>query len=137
MKQAKDFLGKGFRFPPKINAATGKFVMSSAEDDIRESIYIILMTKKNERAMMPEFGCNLYQYVFELPDAAYLNIIRSDVIEALALWEPRVIDVDVQIDMDDLANGKIILDVSYVVRDTNNPNNLVFPYYLYEGVGKE
>jgi hypothetical protein len=31
----------------------------------------------------------------------------------------------------------VILNIGYTVRATNNPNNLVFPYYLYEGVGTE
>jgi len=137
MAGTKDFLGRGFAFPPRVDAATGRFVMVDAEEDIRQSIYIILMTRKGERMMLPEFGSRIHDYVFDLPDQAAENLIITEVIDALTLWEPRIIDIEVELDSSDIANGKVIFNVSYTVRDTNNPNNLVFPYYLYEGVGED
>ena len=103
--------------------------------DIRESIFLILMTRKNERAMLADFGCDLHDFVFELPDAATMALLRSEVTSALVQWEPRIIDLAVEIDTTRLREGKVILDISYTVRATNNPGNLVFPYYLYEGIG--
>ena len=137
MENTMDFLGRGFAFPPRIDQATGRFVMCSAEEDIRQSIYLILMTKKRERAMLPDFGCNLHEYVFDLPDDARLSMMRTEIIEALTTWEPRIINVDVQVDLRHMNEGKVLLNIFYTVRATNNPNNLVFPYYLYEGVGLE
>lgn len=132
---ARDFLGNGFSFPPAIDAATGRFKMVSEEEDIRQAIYIILMTRKGEYAMQPAFGSNLHHYVFELPDETFINLVCDDIVNTLARWEPRVIDVLVNVDTQDHISGKIVFHISYVVRATNNPNNLVFPYYLYEGVG--
>ena len=86
--------------------------------------------------MLPEFGCNIHDFVFELPDASAAELIRTEIIDALIRWEPRVIDTDVDIDTSEISSGKIILTISYTVRSTNNPNNLVFPFYLYEGVGE-
>jgi phage baseplate assembly protein W len=111
--------------------------MCSGEEDIRQSIYIILMTRLSERAMLPDFGSDLHDYVFELPDAASMALLRNEVVSALIRWEPRIIEVAVDIDTTKIMDGKVILDISYTVRATNNPNNLVFPYYLYEGVGVE
>ena len=136
MADSRDFLGKGLAFPPAVDSATGRFRMVSAEEDIRQSIYLIVMTRKNERAMLPEFGCNIHDFVFELPDASASELIRTEIIDALIRWEPRVIDTDVDIDTSEISSGKIILTISYTVRSTNNPNNLVFPFYLYEGVGE-
>ena len=135
MDDTAAFLGRGFSFPPRVDPVTGKFVMCQGEEDIHQSIYIILMTRRNERAMTPEFGSNLHDYVFELPDEASLTLLRSEVISALVRWEPRIIDVDVQVDASDIINGRVLLDISYTVRSTNNPGNLVFPYYLHEGSG--
>ncbi|MEG0109823.1 MAG: GPW/gp25 family protein, partial [Oscillospiraceae bacterium] len=98
---------------------------------------IIITTHKNERMMLPNFGCNINDYVFELPDAEAATMIRSEVIDALIEWEPRIIDIDVDLDYDDVNNGKLVFNIKYTVRDTNNPNNLVFPYYLYEGIGEQ
>ncbi len=137
MADTREFLGRGMSFPPKVDPTTGRFVMCSAEEDIRQSVYIIIMTRPGERAMMPDFGCSIHNYIFELPDAAYMSLVRTEIIDALARWEPRVVDVDVDVDLSEISDGKVVFDISYTVRDTNNPNNLVFPYYLYEGIGQE
>ena len=137
MDNTRAFLGRGFAFPPQIDQATGRFVMCSAEEDIRQSIFIIIMTRKNERAMMPDFGCNIHNYVFGLPDVASIAMVQSEIIDALTKWEPRIIDVKVDVDTGHLNEGKVIFNIGYTVRATNNPNNLVFPYYMYEGVGLE
>ncbi|MDL2232084.1 GPW/gp25 family protein [Ruminococcaceae bacterium OttesenSCG-928-L11] len=137
MSGTSAFLGRGFSFPPRVDPATGRFVMCSEEEDIRQSIYIILMTRKNERAMMPDFGCDIHDYIFELPDTASMSMLRGEVVDALTRWEPRIIDITVDVDLRDIHNGKALVNIGYTVRATNNPNNLVFPYYLYEGVGIE
>lgn len=136
MDNSKAFLGRGFAFPPRIDSATGHFVMAESEEDIRQSIYIILMTRLKERAMLPEFGCNLQEYIFDLPDAAFETQLIREVEDALMNFEPRIRDVNVEVDMRNLKNGTIYLNINYSVRATNNPNNLVFPYYLEEGIGE-
>lgn len=137
MADTKTFLGRGFAFPPRVDEATGRFVMCADEENIRQSVYTILMTRRGERVMMPDFGCNLNDYVFELPDATAISMVRNEVLRALAKWESRIIDVDVGVVTDELSKGVLTFEISYVVRNTNNPNNLVFPYYLYEGIGLE
>lgn len=129
------FLGKGFSFPVTLDSSTGKINMTSDEEDIKQAIYIILMTKKYERAMLPDFGCNIHNYVFDLPDETFKNLLQNEIIDALIMWENRITDVNVNISVDDINNGKVIVDISYIVRSTNNPNNLVFPYYMTEGEG--
>lgn len=57
--------------------------------------------------------------------------------DALARWEPRIVDTEVEVDESGVREGKLLFNIRYTVRDTNNPNNLVFPYYLYEGVGQD
>ena len=56
MDSSRAFLGKGFAFPPEVDPVTGHFRMAEGEEDIRQAIYIILMTRLKERAMLPEFG---------------------------------------------------------------------------------
>lgn len=136
MGRTRDFLGKGFGFPPKIDSATGKFVMTEGEEDIRQAVYLILMTRTKERAMLPDFGCDLHNYIYELPDSAFESQICNEIEEALAQWEPRIRDTKVTLDASDRMNGVVYLNVEYVIRATNNPNNLVFPYYLEEGAGE-
>jgi phage baseplate assembly protein W len=89
-----------------------------------------------ERAMLPDFGCNLHEYIFEVPDSDFEVQIGSEIREALMRYEPRIINVEVEVDSEKISNGVIYLNIQYTVRATNNPNNLVFPYYLMEGVGE-
>lgn len=60
----KKFLGSGMKFPPQINEATGRFMTSSAEQSVKESIYLILMTQRTERFARPGYGSNLMSYTF-------------------------------------------------------------------------
>lgn len=131
------FLGQGFAFPPRVDSATGRFLLCDGEEDIRQSIQIILRTRKKEYAMLPEFGCDLSEYVFGLPDETSMTLARQAIIDALTEWEPRIVDIGVSCDTSELFKGRVVFQISYRVRQTNNPNNLVFPYYLYEGVGME
>ena len=136
MDHASSFLGRGFAFPPQVDPVTGKFRMAEGEEDIRQAIYIILMTRLKERAMRPDFGCNLQDYIFDLPDAAFESGLIREAEDALTRYEPRIRQVNVTVDRKERLTGIIYLNISYYVRATNNPNNRVFPYYLEEGIGE-
>ena len=127
---AKSFLGTGWKFPVQVDEATGRIKTSQHEDDIREAIHIIIMTRKGERMMRPEFGCGLQEYLFAGGDYDTATQMRVEIQRALVNWEPRITEVDVNVEED---RGRMMIHVAYVVRATNNPYNLVFPYYLTEG----
>lgn len=133
----RSFLGTGFKFPVQVDENTGRFKMSSYEDDIREAIYIILNTRMGERSMRPTFGCRIYDYVFESMNYTVLSSMKAAVYEAVVAWEPRVREVDVDIDESRISEGVISIDIRYVVRKTNNAYNLVYPFYLTEGMGAD
>lgn len=133
--RAGAFLGRGFRFPVQVDPATGRMMTSAYEEDISEAVYIILMTRKGERVRNPEFGCGIHEFAFGTTDFTTLKEVERKVEEALALWEPRIRDVDVTVSLDRQEEGKLEIGISYVVRTTNNPYNLVFPFYLNEGFG--
>ena len=132
----KQFLGTGIKFPVQIDKASGRMMTSSYEEDIKEAIWIILMTKKGERIRNPEFGCGIYEYVFETLDYQTLKRMQRSVEEALLLWEPRIINVEVTVTVPNAQEGMVNIEIAYVVRATNNPFNLVFPFYINEGYGK-
>lgn len=134
MKEDKNsFLGRGLKFPVQADEITGKMEMSYYEDDIKEAVYIILMTRKGERTMKPEFGCGIHDYAFANTDYTTLSMMEREVRDALTLWEPRIINLEVEILPDKKEEGCLFIKIGYVVRSTNNPYNLVFPFYLQEG----
>lgn len=130
---AKKFLGVGWKFPIEVDSVTGRIKTSSYEEDIKEAIHIILMTRKGERAMMPDFGCSLGEYVFEHMNYSSIVKLQQEIQVSLIIWEPRIESVEVLVEQDSKEDARLNISVSYVVRATNNPFNLVFPYYLYEG----
>jgi phage baseplate assembly protein W len=129
---AREFLGRGWKFPVKVDQDTGNIAMSEHEQDIRESIWIILSTARCERAMRPEFGCGIHDLVFAPMSRATLGLFESSVREALMKWEARAEIVNLDISTRDADNGSLEISLNYRVRETNNEFNLVFPFYLTE-----
>lgn len=134
-EKVRGFLGVGFHFPLQVEEATGKMMTVSLEEDIREAISIILMTRKGERVMRPDFGCNIYDYAFDTMDYTTLVQMENTVRDALIRWEPRITDIQVHVNNEQEQEGTLLIEISYLVRSTNNPFNLVYPYYINEGIG--
>ena len=126
---AKDFLGKGWKFPVKPDGA-GRIMLSQFEEDIREAIRIILLTSKGERVMRPEFGAGLHDYVFETMSVTNVGSIQASIQDALIEWEPRIELLSVKVEPDRGEIGKLLIDIDYRVRATNTQFNLVFPFYV-------
>lgn len=124
-----NFLGTGMKFPPAINPATGRFVTASGAESVKQSIYLILMTQKTERFLRPEFGSNLMNYTFMDTGLTMLSIMSREITNDILNNEPRVEDVDINIDSTS-KKGCLIVNISYRIRETNTIDNLVFPFYL-------
>jgi len=129
----KDFRGRGWKFPVAVDLTSGKIAMPESDQDIRESIWIILSTAKGERVMRPDFGCGIHDLVFAPMNTSTLGLFESSVREALRIWEARVEVIDVNVSPDQAESGKLKINIQYRVRETNNEFNLVYPFYLTEG----
>ncbi len=132
---ARDYLGVGWGFPVKLDESDNKANIKTAryEESVRQSIWIVLGTAKGERLMRPEFGCGIYDLVFEVNDESTAGRITEAVREALLAFEPRIDLKDVQVRAEQ--QGEIMLiSIDYEVRATNNAFNLVYPFYLERGV---
>jgi hypothetical protein len=129
---AKAFLGVGWSFPPQI-AAGDDVELSVYEEDIRESIVIILGTSPGERVMRPDFGAGIRDLVFEPMNTTTMALIQHRVEQALVIWEPRIEVKEVTVTADDAVRGRLQIEIGYVVRSTNIFYNLVYPFYLLEG----
>ena len=126
------FLGNGWQFPVVADEITGQIKESSYEENIKQSIYLIIMTRKGERVMRPDFGCDIHQFMFDTVDYTTLTIMKQAVEEALIRWEPRITDIQVEIVDRVSEENAVQIEIDYRVRTTNNPFNLVFPFYLEE-----
>ncbi|MCU1689701.1 MAG: hypothetical protein JWN20_1629, partial [Jatrophihabitantaceae bacterium] len=98
--------------------------------DLDQSIRVILMTAPGERLMRPQFGCRIWDLLFEPVTANLLGLIAQAVRDAVAQWEPRVVleSVTPSVDTDD--NALIRIAMTYRVQSTNDRRNLVYPFYV-------
>src|SRR5262249_42959293 len=94
---------------------------------------IILETAPGERVMRPNFGCGIHELVFTAVENTAIQLIRSSVEEALRRFEARIDVLCVTVDEEATAEGKLLVEIEYRVRKTNQTGNLVFPFYFREG----
>jgi phage baseplate assembly protein W len=125
---SKPFLGVGWWFPVEVEA-DGALRLARYEESVRQSIWIILGTARGERLMRPDFGCGIYDLVFEVNSPSTAGKVAQEVREALLVYEPRIDVLDIQARPE--SGGEVLLiSIDYQVRATNNVFNLVYPFYL-------
>lgn len=130
------FIGRGLKFPPQRDA-TGSVALVGDTDDIEEAIWVILSTSPGERPFRPEFGCAIHDHVFDPISPSTYGILAFEVERALKRWEPRVDVDDVEVLGDGDKPGLVYLNVKYRVKSTNDPRNLVFPFYSIPEEGED
>jgi len=127
-----EFLGSGWRFPILPDESGGlRYV--DREEDVEQSLTILLQTRLGERVMRYDFGCQAPELVFAPGSVRNLRLLEQTVRDAIRDWEPRVDVDDVQAELgpeDDLSyDTHVTLRVDYRVRRSNTRHNLVFPFY--------
>ncbi len=127
------FLGRGWAFPPAFSDETGIPEMVKDEEDIKQSLRIILGTIPGERVMNPNFGCRIRNFVFESDDPTHLTMLKDAIYDSLLFNEPRIKIGKIEITDDTEIQGLIHVTVNYTTIITNTRNNMVFPFYLKEG----
>ena len=131
---ADDFLGRGFPFP-FLPDPQGRLRLVTGETRIRQSIWVILATAPGERLIRPDFGCGIHDLVFEPNSAALRGLVAARVRAALVRFEPRIDVLDVQVGTDDAERNHLLIGVDYRIRANNAFGNLVYPFFVNEGVG--
>ncbi|MDC8760337.1 GPW/gp25 family protein [Janthinobacterium fluminis] len=131
------FLGRGWAFPPTFSkderAGGGRAAMAAGEDDIRQSLFILLSTAPGERVMRPEFGCGIKTHVFDNVHDGTLAEIKDLIERAILFFEPRITLNDIEVSDLEIGNGRLDISLHYTVRMTNTRSNMVYPFYFVEG----
>ncbi len=133
MNEPNNFLGTGWGFPPEFDSKEGKLHLVSNELDIEQSLHILLTTKLGERIMVPKYGCNLEDMLFQPLNLTIKTEIQDRVKTAILYHEPRIDAEKIEVDDSNQLEGEILIEVHYRVRATNSRKNLVFPFYIKEG----
>ena len=126
---ASNFIGRGIMFPMRVDQS-GALAFTSGASDIDASLRMVLITAPGERLMRPQFGCKIWDLLFEPVNANTIGLMASAVRDAVAQWEPRVTLEDVDIEPDPNDRARVLIHMKYRVRTTNDVRNLVYPFYV-------
>ena len=132
MSETKSFLGTGWSFPISFDDSIG-VAMVSDDEDIRQSISILLNTTPGERVTNPDFGCDLHSRIFKPIDSENKALIDDLIRVAISKYEPRIILEELNIDDSQELDGLILIELIYLIRQVNTRTNMVFPFYKLEG----
>lgn len=126
------FLGRGWAFPVSFLLGGSTVEMVEDEEDIKQSLRVLLSTMRRERVLLPDFGVDLKDMVFEPLTTSTATSISSRIERAILFYEPRII-LDRVNYRQDTNEGIIRVDIEYTIVATNTRTNLVFPFYFNEG----
>jgi phage baseplate assembly protein W len=97
------------------------------ELNIRPALFLLLRTARGECPVLPDYGCDLYKFVFREPTAEVLSLISAAVEAAVRRWEPRIELSDVStIAHPDLSGADIT--ISYTFGGVGTASNFVFAF---------
>ncbi len=136
-KVFNSFLGTGWSFPPAFNQNSRTVEMVTDEEDIKQSLNILLSTSLGERVMQPKYGCNLNDYVFEGLSSSTIGYIKERVANSILYYEPRIIAEKIDVTADDstdLLEGRFTISVEYSIPGTNSRFNYVYDFYQNEAL---
>ena len=126
------FLGTGWSFPPRFEKRMSHVAMVTEEDDIRESLIILLSTRPGERVMNPLYGCNLDDLIYEPLNLTLKTYVSNLIDVAILYFEPRIDLIKVDIVENSDLEGELLIELDYKIRSTNTRRNLVYPFYRGE-----
>ena len=124
-----DFLGRGWQFPI-LPGAGGDLRYVDGDENVEQSLWLLLATGWGERVMRPRFGTNARELVFAPGSLTNLKALETSIEEAVAVHEPRARLDRVAATPDPEEAERVDIEVTYTVRRSNTRASFVFPYYL-------
>lgn len=99
--------------------STNYTTLTQAKDNLKN----LILTKKGERLMNPEFGCDVWLVLFEQMDGATIESrIETAIVDAVDTWLPYLSLTSIVFDYDDndIDTNRISLDIQFAL--ASNPN---------------
>ncbi len=121
----------GWGFPPGFGKNGSSVEMVSGEEDIRQSLEIILSTAVNERLNYPDFGCDLNAYMFAEVNNSLIMEIEDMILESVGRYETRVDVVNIEISQSEDWSGATIIHLEYYINEYEILQNMEFSFYSF------
>lgn len=130
MDRGLSFLGQGWSFPPQFDKGTRPTRMVNDEEDIRQSLIILLSTRVGERVFRKEYGSGLYPFQFEELNLTQETLLSNSLKKAILFFEPRIVLHAIRFNREQEQEGILLIELNYTIRMSNSEANLVYPFYL-------
>jgi phage baseplate assembly protein W len=125
-KQFEDY-AIGITLPIQIGNTAFNQSFKTA-DQAKSNIKNLLLTKKYERLMQPEFGSGLQELLFEINDDQLADKIENTIVDTMAMWLPYITvdNIDIR-QSNELKNSNTVeVSISFRVGDTSNLESVTF-----------
>ena len=97
-------------------------------DQVKSNIINLLLTKRFERLMQPEFGSGIQELLFNMNDEMFADNLENTIVDTLSKWLPYVNVETINIQQPDefKDNNKVEVSVSFRVSDTQILDTVTF-----------
>lgn len=110
-------------FPFRLNNLGGvSTTQQGTINHIEENITQILTTLKGERAMLPNYGCEVDFSLFENIETPLYNILVREVIESITSQEPQVDILPENVNIIS-ENNTVVVNIRYTLKVDGSSHN--------------
>lgn len=119
------------KFPFTNNNNDGSFIdlNNTLDDEVLSNMLHVILTPKNTRIRMPDFGTDLIKFIFEMNDQSSWVSIKNEIYDTVQKYVPNVTINDIAVLMNNeetLDDNKILLKIDYTVKTLySDENNIV------------
>ena len=117
---------------PIVMGNTGYFNQTfTSLDEAKANLYTLLVTRKGERVMQPEFGTTIYEYLFNQITRDIAGALESDIREAIETWLPYIelSNVDIDINNEDIDRNRISIKLKFgLKRNLNEYDEIIVTF---------
>lgn len=127
------YFARGWQFPPQFDKHGQTVQMVIDEDDIKQSLLILLSTLPGERLLYPTYGCDLHRFLFQEMSQGFITHLKDVLLDTITRYETRVKVDDIVINLQDSLSGQLAISLHYTVLATTQQNELQYTLVLQEG----
>ena len=129
MEYENDYLGTGWKFPPSFDHHSNSVEMVSGQEDIKESLIILMRTRVGERTMEQGYGCDLTPLAFQQLDLNLETFMVNNIRQTIMEYEPRVDVLEVKLTTPDNGEGAIDIHLTYKIKGLDLEEMIKYSYH--------
>ncbi|MEN0005018.1 MAG: GPW/gp25 family protein [Bacteroidota bacterium] len=128
-----EIIGKGWAFPPSFDPINERAEMVTGLEDIKQSLHVLFSTQPGERVLNLDYGLDLPNMLFQNLSRTQQTMIEQLIKEAIEDYEPRSVLQKTSIDTSQKAEGKVFIQLDFMILKVNTRYNVVYPFFMEEG----